>query len=253
MKKHVMGSLLLSCGLMLGCTSSRTVSVLDITGGRYELTAAYDSLPDTGAEAIVRSYKASIDSVMGMVVGHAAEPLTVNRPESPLSNLVADVLRLSAVRCAGEKADLGMVNIGAVRSDLPAGPVTLCDIYKVLPFDNRVCLLKLTGAQLRRVCEQILLEGSVAVSGGCIVGDGEHRLLSVIVGGEPVVDERTYSVATIDYLAEGNSGLTELKSVADKTFPKGVYLRPLFVEFMKLLESEGNALSVASGKRILIN
>ena len=77
--------------LLGGCASGYLVK--DIEGGRVAMTAEYDKNPDRDAEAILQPYRRVVDSIMSPVVGHSARALEAYRPESPLSNLLADIIR----------------------------------------------------------------------------------------------------------------------------------------------------------------
>jgi 5'-nucleotidase len=70
-------------------------------------------------------------------------------PESAIGNLYADALR-AALPVADVALSYGPGR-GGLRTDVPAGPVTFGAIYDVFPFDNRITLVELTGAQLARV------------------------------------------------------------------------------------------------------
>ncbi len=234
-----------------GCASRRVFTLHGVTGGRLPLTAVYDSVPDAAAQAVVEVYGAEVDRLMDIVLGHADTALTVDRPESPLSNLVADVLRLSSGE-VGPEADLAIVNIGAVRSALPAGEITLRHVFEVLPFDNRYCLMTLTGAQLHRLFAEIWAEKSVALSGAVLTYDRSRRLVTGTVGGRPIAADSLYRVATIDYLAEGNSGMEVLRSVTCKSLSDSVFLRPLFIRYVQRREAAGQSVTVSPERRIIL-
>ena len=68
-------------------------------------------------------------------------------PASPLGNLVTD-----AYLAAVPGADVALNNSGGgLRADLPAGPLTYGSVFEVMPFDNLLVSLRLTGRQLRQV------------------------------------------------------------------------------------------------------
>ena len=81
------------------------------------------------------------------------------------------------------------------------------DVYEILPFENALCVLTLRGADLRHLFENIAARGGEGVSGVRLTISADGRLLDCSVGGLPVDEERTYTVATLDYLAEGNDGM----------------------------------------------
>ncbi|WP_163779982.1 bifunctional metallophosphatase/5'-nucleotidase [Myxococcus vastator] len=148
---------------------------------------------------------------MGLV---AATPLARGyKEESALGNLMADVLRASA------KADVGLMNPGGVRANLPAGPLTFGQVFGLLPFDNTVAVITLTGPELEQLLSLAYgnAMGSIfAVSGLEVTLErcpGTERLASVaLTGGQPLVsDDRTlYRVALPDFLARGGDGLEPL-------------------------------------------
>ncbi|GHG62109.1 5'-nucleotidase C-terminal domain-containing protein [Comamonas sp. JC664] len=128
--------------------------------------------------------------------------------EGVLGNLVADVLRASA------RADVGVMNPGGIRADLPAGALTFGQVFEALPFDNRLAVITLTGAELTRLLALAHANdrGSVfAVSGLELTLNtcpGPERLRSVtLTGGKPLAPERLYRVALPDFLARGGDGL----------------------------------------------
>lgn len=81
---------------LAGCKSG--YSLVEVEGSPIPVTAEYETYPDMEAEEILRPYKLKVDSMMLPVIGHSAANLTAKRPESPLSNLIADVLRGAANR-----------------------------------------------------------------------------------------------------------------------------------------------------------
>ncbi len=77
-------------------------------------------------------------------IGRNARTLTRGRGgESTLGDLVADAMRAEA------KADMAFTNSGGLRADLPAGTITRGSVYEVIPFDNTLVMVRLTGARVR--------------------------------------------------------------------------------------------------------
>ena len=85
-------------------------------------------------------YKGKVDELMSPVLGRTPTPLVSGRPESPLSNLLSDILVWSG-KLYGEKPDFGVYNIGGIRASLAQGDITIGDVFDVAPFENKVCFL----------------------------------------------------------------------------------------------------------------
>lgn len=244
-------------GIVMGCflvlASCRTGDgVVSINAYRVPMDSVWDAVPNAEAVALLAPYKASMDSVMNEVKGEAAVSMDRFRPESPLSNLVADVLRQAAKDVVGRPADMGLVNIGGIRNVLTQGPVTTENIYEILPFENSLCILTLKGTDLRTLLENIAARGGEGVSGITMTIDSTGQVLQAAIDGKPVEDEHLYTVSTIDYLAEGNDGMTALTRAQSRTCPEGATLRSLFMQYVEHEQKAGRKLNAKIEGRIVI-
>ena len=241
------------CGVMLALASCRSgVEAVYAGGACIPVDSTWDAAPDAEALAVLAPYKAEKDSVMGSVLGMAARSMDRFRPESPLSNLVADVLRQAASAVLGRPADVAVMNIGGIRSPLSHGSITVEDAYELLPFENALCVLTLRGDVLRQLFANMAARGGEGLSGARLQISKDGRLLDAQVGGRPVDEQRTYTVATIDYLAEGNDGLTALKQASSKQLPPGAVLRDLFIAYVKRQAAAGRQLDARVEGRITV-
>src|SRR5690625_323945 len=68
--------------------------------------------------------------------------------ESTLNSLIADANRASVEKQVGATIDLGIMNAGGVRADLPAGDVTFQDVLTVQPFGNSIAYGTLAGQDI---------------------------------------------------------------------------------------------------------
>lgn len=126
-------------------TFAQRYELEEVKAGRYEVTNRLDARPDSGAVRVVAPYRHAVDSMMSPVLGESEVAMRADRPESLLSNFVADVLREGSLR-VGKMADIGLCNIGGLRSTMPKGKVTYGDVLEIAPFENRLCILSLDGA-----------------------------------------------------------------------------------------------------------
>ena len=241
-------------GLLIGLGScSSGYSVVSVEGGRFPMTEAYDVNPDARAEAILAPYKRQVDSIMSPVIGHSAATLTSQRPESPLSNLISDVLRRSASSIIGGEADVAVMNMGGIRNALPEGVVTFGTIYEIAPFENALCVLTMDGKTLIRLFEQIAAVHGEGLSGARLVITSDGKLVDAKVGGKSVDPRKDYTVATIDYLAEGNDKMPAFRDAKSKTFPKDKVLRDLLIDYVKQCEEKGQFVTARTEGRIKVS
>lgn len=216
------------------------------------MTAQWDQIPNEEALAVLAPYKHKVDSIMDPVIGRSAVDMTAARPESLLSNLVADVLRNSAIPYIGRPADIGIINIGGLRNSLNAGDITYRNIYEILPFENALCILTLKGKDVTDLMKSIVAVGGEGVSNVKIRTNKEMEILSLLIGGKPVVDEKQYIIATIDYLAEGNDKMTALLKATEKHSVPEATIRELFIEYIKSETAKGKAITSKMEGRITI-
>ncbi len=235
---------------LVSCHSAYKVAKTE--GGRVPIDSSWDACPDVDAQALLAPYKAVVDSIMYRVVGTADVSMDRKRPEDLLPNLVADVLRRSAVQVLGRPVDMGLVNIGGLRSVLTMGPISRADIYEILPFENALCVLTVKGSCLKQLFENIAARGGEGVSGINLEITPEGKLLKGTVGGCPVEDEKRYTIATIDYLAEGNDGMVALIQAEKRECPEGARLRDLFMQYVEEQAAAGKAVTSRVEGRIVV-
>ena len=191
---------------------------------RIIVDSRYDQNPDAAAAAFLAPYQRVNDSIMGPVLGQVAHNMHAKRPESDLSNLVADIL-VWAAKDYNEQPVLGIYNMGGIRADLTKGNVTYGDVLDVAPFENKICFLTLTGAQMMELFQQIAYRRGEGVSKGTELvikmdADGKHgQLVSARLHGQEIDPSAEYRVATLNYLREGNDGMPALRQGTNVVSP----------------------------------
>ncbi len=160
---------------------------------------------EAAMDQLVQRHYARIKEHFSAVIGETR--IDLNRSvqgESLLGDVICDAVRQAA------HADIAFQNAGGIRADLPKGRITLEQIYTTLPFDNQLIAMSLTGAQIRDILERSLhRDGSVGlqVSGLRVSYNLQRpfgsRVVDVVVNGQPLDAEKTYRIATNDFLAAG--------------------------------------------------
>jgi 5'-nucleotidase len=212
-------------------------TVKDINGNPLPLPqGAKALLPDPAVEQIVRRYGDLTAPLSEMEVGRLAAPLerrTNAAGESTLGAVIADAfLAGTSDSSYGEKpAQIAFTNPGGLRSDLSSSlAVTFGQLFNVLPFNNSLVSMDLTGAQLLRLLEQQwerpqpaggrILPVSQGFSytwdasqpEGAAPGAG-HRVVpgSMRLHGEPIAMDRSYRVTVNSFMASGGDALSVFK------------------------------------------
>lgn len=188
----------------------------------HELIPITNRTPsDPAMAALIKRYSDMLSRDLQIVIGETTVPLdartaVVRQQESALGNYIADVMR------AAVGADLTITNGGGIRSDalFPAGPIRRRDVFAWLPFGNIVTKVAVTGAAVRAALENGVSQWQQVagrfpqVSGLQFAFNPDRpvgsRVLSVTVGGRPLDDAATYTVATNDFMQRGGDGYAML-------------------------------------------
>lgn len=181
--------------------------ILRIDGALHDLLPdALPAAPSARTRALVSRWGGELDARFASPVGTATAALDRSGDaETVLGRWAGDMIREAT------GADVGIYNRGGLRADLPAGTLTLGDLYEVFPFRNEVVVFEATGAELVQMSVRALhlldkrqyqpLEfGGISLTWQRRMGAPE--VVSLQVGGQPVEVDRTYTVATNSYVAE---------------------------------------------------
>ena len=179
------------------------------------------------ARALVDAALAEVAATKDQPIGQTTRALQPAREgEFALGNLVVDGMREVGVG-DGAAADVAFHNNAGIRASLPKGTITYGQLYNVLPFDNQLIAMDLTGAQILRILEHSVTDraGSLQVSGLSFRFDYSNpvgqRVREVTIGEEPLDRQRTYRVVTIDYLAYGGDGFKTFLDGTDLAYGDG--------------------------------
>ena len=242
--------ILLAALLLSSCAHYRMTG---IERSRILIDKNYDRQIDATAAEFIAPYQHEVDSMMKPVVGRVAKYMAANRPESELSNLLADIL-IWGGKPFGEKPDVAIYNMGGIRAALAEGDVTWGNIIDMAPFENKICFLTLTGEKLLKLFGQIASRGGEGISRGAELTISDGKLLSARLNGKEIDPQANYRVATLDYLSQGNDGLTAFKNGTDLVSPQDEKnnVRFIIMEYFKAETAEGRVVDAAVEGRIVV-
>lgn len=200
----------------------KVLGLLDLTLDNGKIMKAEGHLeeirPETGNEdrdvlAVVQKYKQNVDSLLSERVGETGVDLdgeNVRRTETNLGDLITDIMRQAS------GADVAIVNGGDIRTSIKKGEIKVKDVYSVLPFNDYIVAIKLTGREIKEALEHGVSaiekeEGRFPQVSGVVFTYSSSanigsRVKEVIVSGKPLDPDQEYSVATNDFLAAGGDG-----------------------------------------------
>lgn len=217
--------------LLWSCHTPRYVTSADYH--RYEINQDTLSLSaGKDIDQLIAPYKVQIDEKMNVVVANLPRPLKKQKTESTLGNWMADAIAEFVQKETGREVDLAICNYGGVRIPmLPAGSLTVGDIYELMPFDNYLVTMELKGSTLLQLLKQIAAYGGWPVSGSLRLEIQGNHIRKALIHKEPISPDKTYFVALSDYLANGGDRLDFLTELPHKNL--NVYYRDALIETAK--------------------
>ena len=183
---------------------------------------AINPVPDKKILEELAQANATAKKLLDVVVAHSDKELSSNRllvrrNESELGNLAADAMRWTA------KSDIAVINGGGLRADLPEGDVKRSDTMAIFPFGNTLRVAEIKGATIREMLEHSVeyypasFGGFLDVSGMTFSYDpskpAKHRVEKILVGGQPLDENKTYTIALADFQTSGGDDYTMLENL----------------------------------------
>jgi 2',3'-cyclic-nucleotide 2'-phosphodiesterase (5'-nucleotidase family) len=156
-------------------------------------------------------YKTIIEKDMGRIISISEVEMEKNKPESGLTNLLSDLLLEEGQKEAIQsklqiKPVVSYFNYGGIRTSLPKGEITVGKIFELMPFENEMVFIQLTGEQLQQFYDIVAGKGGDSVGGvRFIISKGEAK--NVVIDGEKLISDKKYWMVTNDYSANGGDDL----------------------------------------------
>lgn len=186
-----------------------------ITSRLYPVDSRYDNRDEaTVADLaeIIAPYRHAVDSVKSIKFGKS--DIQAAKGDEILLNFVTDFVAAKGTQIAPDNhVDFAIANRGGIRNGLSKGTLTKGNIIEMLPFANYITILDLKGNYLLDLLKINAEKKRIGFSDAVRVTiDPEtNDIVLATVNNEPIDPERTYRIATIDYLANGGDYMKPLK------------------------------------------
>jgi len=209
--------------------------------------------PDSQVVKMYLPYKEILEEDMSKIISITEEEMVKDRPESALTNFLADLLLLEATKIADTlnleiEPDISFFNYGGIRTFLPKGNITVGEIYELMPFENQLVYLKLSGNQIQELLDNIANKGGGSL-GGVRFKIAGNKAKDVMVNGQLIDDQSNYWLVTNDYVASGGDGMEMLKSAVEK-IASGKKIRDIIIAHLTALHKRNQKISAQTDGRI---
>ena len=163
-------------------------------------------------DVFIAPYRNRINEVLDSTLAYAPKQITKKdgKYNSSAGNLMADIMLSEANPIfksrTGQEIDFVISNHGGIRSIISEGKINARTAYEVMPFDNSIVVVSLKGKAVRDLVSYLInAKNPHPIAGIQIILNKNETLKDVNINGLPFDENRTYNVATSNYLAEGGS------------------------------------------------
>lgn len=207
-----------------------------VAPGKTEVMPVSAAIPeDPAIQGVITPLAAEIKASFDLPLVAAPKGLFRGRrgEENLLGYWVADMMRQSAQGVVGSPVRFAITNAGGLRANLRPGQLKVADIFELMPFENELVVVELTGAEVIQVVKEGLVRrGGEPCSGVKVVVEGTPEQATLVVtwaDGSPIDPTATVKVATSDYLYGGGDSIPTLKK-GRKPFTTGITLRQMLLD-----------------------
>lgn len=240
------GSFLVAALLLTSCKTQLQPTVSK--DRFYEIDASYRT--DSAIVNYYLPYKQQLEAEMNRVIGFSDLHLTKTRDaESLAGNFFTDALLWKGKQLDAE-VQISFGTKGGIRNDLKAGDITVGNIFEIMPFENAVTILSLSGTDILRWADYMAQSGGQPCSGVTLVIQ-DKKVKEFLVQGKPVDPKATYKLVTYDYLANGGDYIDCFdKPLKRVDFPQRV--RESLMEYVETQTKQGKHIQAKLDGRVRI-
>lgn len=218
--------------LLFACSSPKPF-ITKHTEQFYTIDASLGK--DSLMQAFLSPYKKGVDTIMQGVLAYSDVPLTKAQPECTMGNLIADAQLVSARKIDSNVA-ISVVNYGGVRINfIAAGAITRGLVYEVMPFENKIAIVSLSGLQIKTMCDQIAIRKGWPIA-GLSFQIKDKKAININVNGQAINESIVYKIAINDYVARGGDNFDFMQK-ATKQFTE-ILIRDAIIEYLVAINQQ---------------
>ncbi|WP_204345443.1 5'-nucleotidase C-terminal domain-containing protein [Psychroserpens algicola] len=227
--------------LILLSSCKQEVHLNKIEGQQINIS---DSLEiDQTIEDFVKPYREHVNKNLDSVLAYAVDTYTKSDGDynTAIGNMMADAVYEQSnpifKNRTGEDIDFVLLNHGGIRAIISKGNVTTRTAYEVMPFDNSTVVVKLKGTQVKELIDYLVkAKRAHPISKLNIVLDSDGNFKSAGLNGQALDFDKTYNVATNDYLYNGGDRMDFFKT-NDSLYILDYKVRNVLIDYFKKIDT----------------
>ncbi|MGO3707489.1 MAG: 5'-nucleotidase C-terminal domain-containing protein [Mesonia hippocampi] len=223
---------------LFSCAENKTSSPVfptKIEGKQVPVSAKITE--DKAIKDFIAPYKERIDDEMNKVLSYTPKTLSKTDGEynTPIGNMMADAVLEMAQPIFHQRTtksiDAVLLNHGGIRANIDKGDITTKTAYNIMPFENEVVIVEITGAKLNDLFTYLAkAKRAHPIAGMQLILDKNNQVKKATIQGKPVDKNKTYYIATSDFLQQGGDNMLFFAQPKSLTI-LDYKLRNLFIDY----------------------
>jgi 2',3'-cyclic-nucleotide 2'-phosphodiesterase (5'-nucleotidase family) len=227
-------------GVFISC-KQHPPALFKIEGKQLPITNSI--APVDSIEQFVTPYRNRINEVLDSTLAYATDTFSPKDGSLNTSagNFMADIVMSEArpifKKRTKKEIDFTLLNNGGIRAEISKGAVTTRNMYQVMPFENTIVVVELPAKSVRELIAFLIDSRQPhPISGIQIKLDRDGSLASVNIQDKPFDEDRTYFVATSNYLVNGGDNMNFFKNNISVT-ETDYLLRNAMIDYIRKMDT----------------
>ncbi len=210
-----------------------------------------ESKENDASKKILITYKQKVDSATNTIIASATNFVTKDGANCALGNFCCDALYFGAKNFyKNDSIDIVILNRGGLRINLPKGDIKIGTIFELMPFENELVLVTITGDKLLEVLPALIDKPHPFL--GMNVEINAKKEVSATINNLPINKTKNYNIVTSDYLANGGDSFLFLKNPIQLK-SSNLKIRDVFISYCKFLTENKKQIIPYTDERLQIS
>jgi 2',3'-cyclic-nucleotide 2'-phosphodiesterase (5'-nucleotidase family) len=251
MNKHPLQYIIVFITIALIECCSSAPKLKSVTTSSIEFNTTNNAV-DSSTYKLIAPYKKEMDKIMNEVLVVSDTELTKDLPEGSLGNFVSDAVlkKTNDIYKPSDNlpANICLLNNGGLRAQLPKGNITRGNAFELMPFENSIVVLTLSGEKTKKLFESLVAINGAPFAGATVIAKGK-KITELKINGELFDVNKNYKIITSDYLAAGGDKYDFFNEPV-KTEILNYKLRDAIIDYMVDENKKGNTIKGKKDGRI---
>jgi 2',3'-cyclic-nucleotide 2'-phosphodiesterase (5'-nucleotidase family) len=237
--------ILLTFNPVLSCKSTSSYKTIEIEGKKIAITN--EKGENQAITNYVKPYSDNINNDLNSVLAYCPETQDKSKGswQTNIGNLLAQITYELGnpifQKRENKSIDICLLNHGGIRAVIAKGDVTTRTAFEVMPFENSLVIVGLTGKEIKTLAEYFIKEKKPHPLYGMkiFIDKANFQIKKIEINNQTLNENQVYYVATSDYLANGGDNMIFLKESTIK-FDMDYKLRNMMIDYFKKVDTIPN-------------